>query len=147
MGLGGLQELVMDREAWHAVVHGVTKNRTRLSDWTIPKKRISFSSLVKLYYKNSVLSCIFNSVNSNIWKFVLLLFKYLFGMLNFASSPTKPKIVSEPSKKSWPLLQYICWNLECLCFQIYEILQNPNDTTSTSHIWKHNSLNSPGRAL
>ena len=32
MGLGGLRELVMDREAWHAVVHGVTKNRTRLSD-------------------------------------------------------------------------------------------------------------------
>ena len=34
MSLGGLQELVMDREPWHAVVHGVTKNRTRLSDWT-----------------------------------------------------------------------------------------------------------------
>ena len=32
MGLGGLQELVMDREAWHAVVHGVTKSQTRLSD-------------------------------------------------------------------------------------------------------------------
>ena len=28
MGLGGLQELVMDREAWHAVVHGVTKSLT-----------------------------------------------------------------------------------------------------------------------
>ena len=34
MGLGGLQELVMDREAWYAVVHGVTKSQTRLSDWT-----------------------------------------------------------------------------------------------------------------
>ena len=32
MGLGGLQELVMDREAWRAVVHRVAKSRTRLSD-------------------------------------------------------------------------------------------------------------------
>ena len=32
MSLGELQELVMDREAWHSVVHGVTKSRTRLSD-------------------------------------------------------------------------------------------------------------------
>ena len=32
MSLGRLRELVMDREAWHAVIHGVAKNRTRLSD-------------------------------------------------------------------------------------------------------------------
>ena len=32
MGLGGLRELVMDREAWRAAVHRVAKNRTRLSD-------------------------------------------------------------------------------------------------------------------
>ena len=32
MGFGGLQELVMDREAWHAVVHRVAKSRTRLSN-------------------------------------------------------------------------------------------------------------------
>ena len=34
MSLSKFQDLVMDREAWHAAVHGVAKNRTRLSDWT-----------------------------------------------------------------------------------------------------------------
>ena len=34
MSLGKLQELVTDRKAWHAVVHGVAKSPTGLSDWT-----------------------------------------------------------------------------------------------------------------
>ena len=34
MSLGELRELVMDREAWRAVIHGVAKSRTRLRDWT-----------------------------------------------------------------------------------------------------------------
>ena len=34
MSLSELQELVMEREAWHATIHGVTKSRTRLGNWT-----------------------------------------------------------------------------------------------------------------
>ena len=45
MGLGGLQELVMDREAWRAVVHGAAKSRTRLRDWT--ELNMTFSSTFK----------------------------------------------------------------------------------------------------
>ena len=34
VSLSELKEMVMDREAWHAAIHGITKSRTRLSDWT-----------------------------------------------------------------------------------------------------------------
>ena len=40
VSLGELRELVMDREAWRAAIHGVTKSRTRLSDWTELKNTV-----------------------------------------------------------------------------------------------------------
>ena len=41
MGMGGLRELVMDREAWRAAVHGVTKSRTRLSNQIELNRKVS----------------------------------------------------------------------------------------------------------
>ena len=58
MGLGRLWELVMDREAWHAAVHGVAKSQTRLSDWTELIHRKPLNSLTwniwfsSIYKKN-----------------------------------------------------------------------------------------------
>ena len=48
MGLGGLQELVMDREAWRAMVHGVPKSWTRLSNWTELKTWRGLTSYPKI---------------------------------------------------------------------------------------------------
>ena len=47
MNLSKLQELVIDREAWRAIVHGVTENWTRLSDWTEPLLREDMQAIEK----------------------------------------------------------------------------------------------------
>ena len=58
MGLGRLQELVMDREAWHAAIHEVAKSQTGLSDWTElnqkKKKEKKMLALEELLYKSDV---------------------------------------------------------------------------------------------
>ena len=52
MNLSKLRELVMDREAWRAAVHGITKSRTWLSDWTELKKLFNVNSK-NLYHTNT----------------------------------------------------------------------------------------------
>ena len=54
MGLGRLRELVMDREAWHAMVHGVTKSRTRLSDFHFTSESFTCFVRVVMYQFSSV---------------------------------------------------------------------------------------------
>ena len=46
MSLSELRELVMDREAWHAAIHGVAKNQTRLSNWN----ELNWTELNMLYF-------------------------------------------------------------------------------------------------
>ena len=50
MSLGRVQEMVKEREAWHAAVHGVTKSQTWLSDWTT--KTFALPDLLLLWYLN-----------------------------------------------------------------------------------------------
>ena len=55
MGLGRLQELMMDSEAWRAAIHGVAKSWTRLSDWTELRDSLEFELTVWLKNKISIL--------------------------------------------------------------------------------------------
>jgi len=59
MSLGELQELVMDREAWRAGIHGVAKSQTRLSDWTeLNAIWLIFSFFYNVYIFISFFRCV-----------------------------------------------------------------------------------------
>ena len=74
MGLGKLQELVMDREAWHATIHGVSNSQTWLSDWTELKSMVS-----QRVRHDWVTFTFFKQLQCIVWKC------FLHGLLAFPS--------------------------------------------------------------
>ena len=84
MGLCGLQELVMDREAWHAEVHGVSKRQTQLSDWTELNWKTRFK---RTNWANSemisAIMCTFERLEFRIYKIIVKFFERVNKSLAF----------------------------------------------------------------
>ena len=57
MSLGELRELAMDREAWRAVIHGVAKSQTQLSDWTELIEVLDFKSFTENQGYSGIILC------------------------------------------------------------------------------------------
>ena len=90
MSLGGLQELGMDREAWQAVVHGITKSRTQLSDWA----ELLFEVLNFLSDSHWIL---FVSMSVNFSKAMLDIFILMCGWTNTSFPCSKLLLLSDLS--------------------------------------------------
>ena len=90
VSLSELRGLVMDREAWRAVIHGVAKSRTQLSNWTELKPTFSLSSFT---FINSLFSSSLLSAISVVASAYLRLLIFLPATLNAACASSSPVLL------------------------------------------------------
>ena len=87
MGLCGLRDLVLEREAWHAVIHGGAKSRTWLSDWT----ELNWTVVQKaIWFRNREGDNVCNDIEQVLWISVKISFYKLRNWLR-KISPKKPE--------------------------------------------------------
>ena len=108
MGLGRLQQLVMDREAWRAMVHGVAKSRTQLSDWI----ELNWTELVAWEQCEKTETCLLYFLLATVLRMDFFWFNWIF--LNYLvcfflgcsiwdiSSPTRDQTCT-PALEAWSL--------------------------------------------
>ena len=84
--LSKLQELVKDREAWRATVHGVTKSQTQLNDWTTgPWDDQTYTCIILMMFSGTVMHLIFRNIKAmlnNIFR-IKIVFLYFFHCAKF----------------------------------------------------------------
>ena len=110
VSLSELQELVMDREAWHAAIHGVAKSQTRLSDWTELNQQLSHFPFLLLFHIHNPKTIIPQDHSVS-----LLVFSLWTTHLHLIITYT------------WPYAIYpiICLTSSIIYRWIYDVLVNP----------------------